>query len=61
MTASFPYEPLPLLASSAQLVNAVLAFWGTLGCALLAARFAPSFALKKSVLLLPFGRLAYDH
>ena len=49
-----------LLLPVAQLFNFVLTFWGALAFALLAARFAPSPAFRKHLLLLPFVKLGYD-
>ncbi len=56
----WPAAPALLLVPVAQLLNLVLTFWGTLAVAWLAARWAPSLALRKLILLLPLGRLVYD-
>lgn len=56
----WPGAPALLLVPSAALLNLVLTFWGCLLLALLAARCAPSPALRKLCLLLPFAKLALD-
>jgi BlaR1 peptidase M56 len=56
----WPASPALLLVPSAALLNLVLTFWGTLLLALLAARCAPSHAMRKLLLLLPLAKLAAD-